>query len=217
MYLDTPDWFQMDYNCNDAMMETERNIIKQRLRINVGGDVFVTFATTLQNIPGTKLSNLTPDCPHYDVDNNEYFFDRNPVLFPFILDAYRTGHLHFPHNVCAPVFKQELDYWGLQEARIATCCWKTYLEYEHDKQALNKLEDAIQCHRRLADTYREKTRSSRIGRLRMAIWAFLEDPSSSTPAMVCWNISNSLKIFSYFYNTTSQNLDFLEVYIKKEP
>lgn len=89
-----------------------------RVTINVGGQRFVTYKSTLQNIPKTKLSRLNEQDPSFDPVNNEYFFDRNPRFFESILDFYRTGTLHFMHCLCGPAIKQELDFWHLDEVNF---------------------------------------------------------------------------------------------------
>ncbi len=47
---------------------------------------------SLQKLPGTVLYYLDEDDEAYDPDNNEYYFDRNPVIFSALLDYYRTGN-----------------------------------------------------------------------------------------------------------------------------
>jgi hypothetical protein len=34
-------------------------------------------------------------------------------VFAQILNYYRTGKLHYPTDVCGPLFEEELEYWGL--------------------------------------------------------------------------------------------------------
>ena len=34
-------------------------------------------------------------------------------MFGQILNYYRTGKLHYPTDVCGPLFEEELEYWGL--------------------------------------------------------------------------------------------------------
>ncbi len=60
---------------------------------------------------------------------NEYFFDRHPGVFSQILNYYRTGKLHYPTNVCGPLFEAELDFWGLDLNQVEPCCWKTYTKH----------------------------------------------------------------------------------------
>ena len=38
---------------------------------------------------------------------------RHPGVFAQILNYYRTGKLHYPTDVCGPLFEEELEYWGL--------------------------------------------------------------------------------------------------------
>ena len=69
-----------------------------KIIINVGGQRHETLWVTLAKYPLSRLGALT-SC---DTEHDEVFFDRNPKLFPHILDFYRTGCLHFPHNICGP-------------------------------------------------------------------------------------------------------------------
>lgn len=38
----------------------------------------------------------------------------------------RTGKLHYPTNVCGPLFEEELEFWGLDSNQVEPCCWSTY-------------------------------------------------------------------------------------------
>ena len=38
---------------------------------------------------------------------------RHPGVFGQVLNYYRTGKLHYPTDVCGPLFEEELEYWGL--------------------------------------------------------------------------------------------------------
>ena len=48
----------------------------------------------------------------------DHFFDRHPGVFAQILNYYRTGKLHYPTDVCGPLFEQELDFWGLDANQV---------------------------------------------------------------------------------------------------
>ncbi len=45
-----------------------------------------------------------------------------------ILNYYRTGKLHYPTDVCGPLFEEELEYWGLDSNQVEPCCWMTYTQ-----------------------------------------------------------------------------------------
>lgn len=38
----------------------------------------------------------------------------------------RTGKLHYPTDVCGPLFEEELEFWGLDSNQVEPCCWSTY-------------------------------------------------------------------------------------------
>uniref|UniRef100_A0A915A415 BTB domain-containing protein n=1 Tax=Parascaris univalens TaxID=6257 RepID=A0A915A415_PARUN len=79
-----------------------------RVILNVGGVRHETYKHTLKKIPATRLSRLTTNLANYDPVLNEYFFDRHPGVFAQILNYYRTGKLHYPLDVCGPLFEEEL-------------------------------------------------------------------------------------------------------------
>ena len=43
---------------------------------------------------------------------------RHPGVFGQILNYYRTGKLHYPTDVCGPLFEEELEYWGLDSNQV---------------------------------------------------------------------------------------------------
>ncbi|KAL1121937.1 hypothetical protein AAG570_003345 [Ranatra chinensis] len=99
---------------------------ENRIILNVGGIRYETYKATLKKIPATRLSRLTEALANYDPILNEYFFDRHPGVFAQVLNYYRTGKLHYPTNVCGPLFEEELEFWGLDSNQVEPCCWSTY-------------------------------------------------------------------------------------------
>ena len=89
-----------------------------RVIINVGGIRHETYKATLKKIPATRLSRLTEALANYDPVLNEYFFDRHPGVFAQILNYYRSGKLHYPTDVCGPLFEEELEFWGLDSNQV---------------------------------------------------------------------------------------------------
>ncbi|XP_076632487.1 potassium voltage-gated channel protein Shaw isoform X2 [Colletes latitarsis] len=101
---------------------------ENRVVLNVGGIRHETYKATLKKIPATRLSRLTEALANYDPILNEYFFDRHPGVFAQVLNYYRTGKLHYPTDVCGPLFEEELDFWGLDSNQVEPCCWMTYTQ-----------------------------------------------------------------------------------------
>jgi hypothetical protein len=107
-----------------SWMDSEHRVI-----LNVGGIRHETYNHVLKKIPATRLSRLTQNLANYDPILNEYFFDRHPGVFSMILNYYRTGKLHYPTNVCGPLFEEELEFWGLDANQVEPCCWMTYTSH----------------------------------------------------------------------------------------
>src|SRR6218665_468318 len=91
---------------------------EKRVVLNVGGIRHETYKATLKKIPATRLSRLTDALANYDPVLNEYFFDRHPGVFAQILNYYRTGKIHYPTDVCGPLFEEELEFWGLDSNQV---------------------------------------------------------------------------------------------------
>ncbi|CAL9703650.1 unnamed protein product [Knipowitschia caucasica] len=116
----------------------------EKIVINCGGTRHETYRSTLKTLPGTRLSWLTePDAFSnfdYDPKSDEFFFDRHPATFAFILNYYRTGKLHCPSDVCGPLFEDELAFWGIDETDVEACCWMNYRQHRDAEEALDSFE-----------------------------------------------------------------------------
>ncbi|XP_056681560.1 potassium voltage-gated channel subfamily C member 3 isoform X1 [Monodelphis domestica] len=115
-----------------------------KIVINVGGVRHETYRSTLRTLPGTRLAGLTePGAAanfDYDPRSDEFFFDRHPGVFAYVLNYYRTGKLHCPADVCGPLFEEELAFWGIDETDVEACCWMTYRQHRDAEEALDSFE-----------------------------------------------------------------------------
>lgn len=69
----------------------------------------------------------------FDPIKKEYFFDRDPYLFRYILNFYQSGKLHSSPDDCPVAFKDELDFFGIPICELGDCCWYTTNTDEKEK------------------------------------------------------------------------------------
>ena len=173
----------------------EDYILENRVILNVGGTRFETYKTILKKIPATRLSRLTEALVNYDPITNEYFFDRHPGVFSQILNYYRTGKLHYPLNVCGPLFAEELEFWGLDANNVEPCCWMTHTKHTTTSETLATLDrlniDVIKTSQQdlivkfgidAHPNYDDGNLPWHV-RLKPVIWQVFEEPRSSNVAM----------------------------------
>jgi len=95
---------------------------EERVRLNVSGRRFETFARTFARFPDTLLGSDEISY-FYDEPTGEYFFDRNPEVFRRVLTYYRSGRLHFPRDECVAEFNDELAFFGIRPTEaMPECC-----------------------------------------------------------------------------------------------
>ena len=161
----------MDKLCN---MDTAKH-----LRINIGGTSFICHSHILKRFPESFLADLENQMPNSS--NGEYFFDRNPHIFSYILDGFRKGSIHLPRDICGTTFKDELVYWEISKDHVAPCCWEALYRSGENMLIAQKLID--NCKENAGFLLLQKNDKSIRNQLRL----FLDEPTSSRYAMV--NIS----------------------------
>ncbi|XP_060076291.1 potassium voltage-gated channel protein Shaw-like [Ylistrum balloti] len=148
------------------------------ITLNIGGFKHQTKLETISQFPSTRLAKLADSARL--TGKREYFFDRHPTLFGYILNFYRVGKLHVPISLCGPLLREELDFWEIDDKDIEQCCWVHYISFEDTLEMIEKFEQ---------DDKRAKNSARNVGpddpcwyRYRPKMWRALQDPYSSKGA-----------------------------------
>ncbi|CAO1379605.1 unnamed protein product [Diamesa hyperborea] len=179
---------------NNILSDCENRVV-----LNVGGIRHEAYKATLKKIPATRLSRLTEALANYDPVLNEYFFDRHPGVFAQVLNYYRTGKLHYPTDVCGPLFEEELEFWGLDSNQVEPCCWMTYTQHRDTQETLAVLERLDLDTEKPTDEelarkfgYEDAYAKGKVNwwhKLKPKLWSLMDEPYSSNAAKIVGVIS----------------------------
>ena len=176
----------------------------KRITINVSGRKFETWDCTLLRFPNTLLGSAMKQ-QFYDATRNEYFLDRDPHLFKFVLNYYRSGKLHCSPEDCPLAFEEELRFYGFSIYDVEDCC--SELCNARDKPILLEDDDndflegeTIPCQ---GDNF-DRHCNSKIT-LRQKIWLTI-GPSKTTRTGVIFHIIYGFFIFLSVLTTTCETL-----------
>ena len=159
--------------------------------INIGGTCFETNRGTLEKWPHSRLARLETSSRNYRPDHGDYFFDRDPNMFTYIIDFYRNDTLHFAHNLCDSVVRRELHFWGIDEENVSPCCWGFFTQHGEHRATDDLLCEALD----LDEVYALSKDKPMCQRTIAPWWTFLDDSASSDAALVSnWVSGISLEL-----------------------
>jgi hypothetical protein len=99
----------------DSITDDESSVIT----INVSGNRFQTYLSTLELYPDTLLGNEDKRKQYWNSNTEEYFFDRHRGCFESILYYYQShGRLRRPEFVPVDTFLEEISFFQLGSEAI---------------------------------------------------------------------------------------------------
>ncbi|XP_074517012.1 delayed-rectifier potassium channel regulatory subunit KCNS3-like [Sebastes fasciatus] len=198
------------------------------INVNVGGFKQRMEHDVLKRFPQTRLSRLLccsseeaalELCDDFSPSEMEYYFDRNPRFFCYVLNFYLTGKIHLVDGLCVLSFSQEIKYWGIKERHLDFCCSNKFhelMDLAEDK-SWDQDSDELQLHssdsstEELSASAEEMFEGSWCADVRRNIWIRLEDPGYSTSAKVMAVASLSVVLVSIVAMCVHSMPDFHQV------
>ncbi|XP_066558154.1 potassium voltage-gated channel subfamily S member 1 [Amia ocellicauda] len=197
---------------NETPLPWEPGTEDTQVRVNVGGLKRSLCCSTLRRFPDTRLGRLLACdseesilqvCDDYDQQEGEFYFDRNPGLFPYVLHFYQTGKLHIMEELCVFSFCQEIEYWGINEFFLDSCCSYRYhdrkLESRHkswdEESDVSSVDTSVD---EISDLNKDiqHFQDVRCGGVRRRLWLTLENPGYSIPSKLFSFVSISVVLSS---------------------
>ncbi|XP_042333752.1 potassium voltage-gated channel subfamily V member 2-like [Sceloporus undulatus] len=181
------------------------------LNLNVGGKCFQIACKVAAKYPVTRIGQLALStdpmkkltlCDDYSVPKNEYFFDRDPLIFHYVYHFYRSGVMWVMEEMCPSNFVEEIEYWGIHMKYAQRCCRILFEEKQDELAEYLKVQRELEAE--LEPVEREEHFEGKfLGGFRKAVWNLIENPYSSIPAKVIAIMSSIFVLISIVGMTLS--------------
>uniref|UniRef100_H3BCP8 Si:rp71-39b20.4 n=1 Tax=Latimeria chalumnae TaxID=7897 RepID=H3BCP8_LATCH len=162
------------------------------IRVNVGGTVFLISCSAAMRYPKTRVGKLAlysdplkklELCDDFSVQTNEFFFDRDPIVFHYIFHFYKSSVLWIMDELCPRNFLEEIEYWGIPMKFSIRCCRMLLEEKQDEVKEDLKVQRDLQAELEPLET-EEHFEGKCLGEYRKRIWNLVENPYSSIPAKI---------------------------------
>ena len=150
-----------------------RKKIRGKIWVNISGNRYQLTTERLSKYPNSLLSDEIARAAYYDLENDEFFFDRNRRAFECIYHFYQTnGVLFWPEDFPTQVLIKELKFYGLYDSV--------------DKEVKESLEPPFKKPKAIGTV----TKTTKLYKLQSSLCQVFEEPDSSITARI-WGFLSS--------------------------
>uniref|UniRef100_A0AAV2JNN9 Uncharacterized protein n=1 Tax=Knipowitschia caucasica TaxID=637954 RepID=A0AAV2JNN9_KNICA len=160
------------------------------VNLNIGGKVFHIPKHLVLRYPKSRIGRLAMCedpvkkltlCDDYNVQNNEFFFDRDPMFFHYIFHFYCSNVLWVMDSLCSVNFEEELSFWGLRLKDTPRCCRILF------EEKLDDIREKLKVNQELIAEIKPHQeegvyKTMFLGGPRKILWDLMENPYSSLTA-----------------------------------
>ncbi|PFX25702.1 potassium voltage-gated channel protein Shal-like [Stylophora pistillata] len=128
-------------SCSTSSLQNSILPKEERITVNVGGTKYKLAKKNLEKFPDTLLGSERKNF-FYDAEREEYFFDRDPLIFKNIASFYRHGSFHAPAPTvcCMEAVLDELKYFGIPQHSVFDCCCEHITQEDEEQEKKKKIE-----------------------------------------------------------------------------
>nr|XP_061800169.1 potassium voltage-gated channel subfamily V member 2-like [Nerophis lumbriciformis] len=177
------------------------------LNINVGGTLYHLPYRLAVRYPKTRIGRLATYtdhnkklelCDDYIVRSNEFFFDRDPIIFQNIFNFYSTGVLWIKDELCPRNFLEEINYWGVRIKNSHRCCRISFEERQDELNEQLKIQKQLMAEVEIVAMEANEAlyQNMAFGHTRWKIWNMMEKPFSSVAAKLMAVASSIIVLIS---------------------
>ncbi|XP_037835287.1 potassium voltage-gated channel subfamily V member 2 isoform X1 [Kryptolebias marmoratus] len=194
------------------------------LNINVGGTVYFLPYRLAARYPKTRIGRLATYtdhnkkldlCDDYVVQNNEFFFDRDPKIFHNIFNFYRTGVLSIKDELCPHNFLEEIHYWGVRIKYTQRCCRISFEERQDELNEQLKVQKELLAELELEENEAVFDHMS-LGPTRRRIWNLMEKPFTSITAKLM-AVASSMFVLVSLVAMTLNTVEEMQYKVRLSP
>ncbi|XP_062621826.1 potassium voltage-gated channel subfamily B member 1-like [Saccostrea cucullata] len=146
--------------------------------VKVGKEDFGFNATSLEKVPDSYLNRLL-------LEENKcktMSFPRCRESFRAIHEFCFSGKLHIPKSVCVGKFKEELEFWGIDDSAMEECCLRKLYDYDLQQKSLLKFKSDFSRRQKKCEELDNNNISTKS--LRQQVWEILDYQNDSIYAKV---------------------------------